>query len=160
LRKAGITTALAGALLAAGLWLAPAAAAQEQAAEPEGWAYQLPHDLMSPFCPGRTLAECPSPNADSLRMWLLVQEAAGRSRDEVEAELLERFGEEILAAPRAKGFGLAAYVVPVLTFLGGGVLVVFVLRRLTRPRSAPAAAPSAPPLDPELERLVDEDLSR
>ena len=153
-------TALVWALLAAGLALAAPAASQEEAAELEGWAYQLPHDLMSPFCPGRTLAECPSPNADSLRMWLIVQEAAGRSRDEVEAELLERFGEGILAAPRARGFGLAAYLIPVLTFLAGGVLVVFVLRRLTRPRQAPGAASPERSVDPELERLVDEDLSR
>src|SRR5262249_61611463 len=41
------------------------------------WAYDLPNDLMSPFCPGRSLADCPSPDAASLRMWILVQAAAG-----------------------------------------------------------------------------------
>lgn len=143
------------------LLLAPAAAAQPDPAAPEGWAYDLANDLMSPYCPGRTLAECPSPQAETLRVWLLVQEAAGRSRDEVEAELLARFGDGILAAPRPEGFGLAAYLVPVAVFLAGGLLLWVFLRRQTRPAPAPAGRPAtAPPLDPELERLVDEDLSR
>ena len=77
-------------------------------AQPEGWAYELSGEMMSPFCPGRTLADCPSPQADSLRMWILVQEAAGRSRPDVEEELYERYGDVILAAPRAEGIGIAA----------------------------------------------------
>jgi cytochrome c-type biogenesis protein CcmH/NrfF len=153
--------------LRAGLWAAAVAAAfvltatSPPAQEPEGWAYDLANQLMSPYCPGRTLAECPSPQADTLRMWLIVQETAGRDRAEVEAELIERFGDAIRAAPRPEGFGLAAYLVPVLVFLAGGVLVGVVLRRFTRVRPPPAAgvAPSQP-LDPELERQVDEELAR
>ena len=62
----------------------PARAGSE---EPEGWAYALWHEMMSPFCPGRSLADCPSTAAESLRMWILMQEAGGRERSEVEAEL-------------------------------------------------------------------------
>jgi cytochrome c-type biogenesis protein CcmH/NrfF len=94
----------------------PAAAA----AEPEGWAYEVSHEIMSPFCPGRSLADCPSPQAESLRAWIVVQEATGRSRADVEAELLERYGDVIRAAPRAEGIGLAAYVIPLAAFVGGG----------------------------------------
>jgi cytochrome c-type biogenesis protein CcmH/NrfF len=131
------------------------------AQEPEGWAYDLANQIMSPYCPGRTLAECPSPQADTLRMWLMVQEAAGRDRAEVEAELIERFGDAILAAPRPEGFGLAAYLVPVLVFLVGGVLVGVVLWRFTRVQPLPAAGVRpGEPLDPELERQVDEELAR
>jgi cytochrome c-type biogenesis protein CcmH/NrfF len=137
------------------------AATRSLAEEPEGWAYDLANELMSPYCPGRTLAECPSPQADTLRVWLIVQEAAGREREEVLAELFERFGDVIRAAPRPEGFGLAAYLVPVLVFLAGGVLVAVVLRRFTRARPLPVAEVSPDePLDPELERLIDEDLSR
>ena len=153
--------------LRAGLWGAAVAAAfflaatSAPAQEPEGWAYDLANQIMSPYCPGRTLAECPSPQANTLRMWLIVQEAAGRDRAEVKAELIERFGDVVRAAPRPEGFGLAAYVVPVLVFLAGGVLVAVLLRRFTRvrPLPAPGAAPDEP-LDPELERQVDEELAR
>ena len=147
------------AALAAGLALS-AGAAQE----PEGWAYDVANELMSPWCPGRSLADCPSHEAETLRMWLVVQEAAGRPRAEVEAEVVERFGDAILAAPRAEGFGLAAYALPIAVFLLGGALVAVVLRRVTaRPATpaAPAAAAVSPARpDPDLERIVDEELLR
>ena len=146
--------ALIGALgLALAGWLAAAPAS----AEPKGWAYDLADELMSPYCPGRTLAECPSSQAQTLRMWLVVQEAAGRSEAEVKDELVERYGKQILPTPPAAGFGLAAYVVPVVAFVAGGALVWVFLRRQTRARPQPAAAG---PVDPELARLVDEELSR
>jgi cytochrome c-type biogenesis protein CcmH/NrfF len=182
-----------GLLVAAGLGLgwprasvadvAPAsgAASEVQAAAadtpgepgPPAWAYALAHDLMSPFCPGRTLAACPSPQADELRQWIVFQAVAGRSRDDIEKSLYDRYGDAILAAPRAEGWGLSAYVVPALAFVLGGGLVVFALSRLVA-RAAPAPAPvtaraeravpaaGAPPVpsDAELERLVDEELSR
>jgi len=137
------------------LQVAPAAFAQ---ADPEGWAYDLSAELMSPFCPGRTLADCPSQAAKSLVMWVVVQEAAGRSRADVEQELFERYGEGMRPAPKAEGIGLTAYVIPALVFAGGGLLVGFFLRRQThgaRPTEEPPAAH-----DPELERIVDEELTR
>ena len=135
---------------------AATAAEGEAAAEPEGWAYKISHDLMSPFCPGRTLSACPSPQADELRMWVIVQEASGRSREDVEAELYERYGEVLRAAPLAEGFGLTAYAFPVIAFLAGGVVVAVFLRRQTRAVADPA--PSAPASDPELESAIDREL--
>ena len=140
--------------------------AQTQAAAPPqvdtgaapSWAYELAAELMSPFCPGRTLADCPSPAAANIRMWILVQAAAGRTKADVEDELLQRYGDRIRSAPKAEGFGWAAYLVPLGVFVGGGLLVVYVLRRMTR--GAPPPPPSARPVDPELERRVDEELAR
>jgi cytochrome c-type biogenesis protein CcmH/NrfF len=89
--------------LAVGTALAGAAAAEEARAPSAGasarWGHSLASDLMSPFCPGRILADCPSPDAATLRAWILVQEAAGRSREEVETELLGRYGEQLLSRP-------------------------------------------------------------
>jgi len=119
-----------------------------------GWAYDLPNDLMSPFCPGRSLADCPSPDAASLRMWILVQAVAGRTRADVEKELYARYGEMIRSAPKAEGIGAAAYWMPVAVFAGGGALVVWFLRRATR-RGASVESPVRP-LDPEVERKLDE----
>jgi cytochrome c-type biogenesis protein CcmH/NrfF len=150
--------ALAAALL--GLGLLPALAVRAVAAEVgAGWAHAVAREFMSPYCPGRTLADCPSPQAQTLRSWILVQEAAGRTREDVESELLERYGDQLLAAPRARGFGLTAYAVPIGVFLAGGALVAFFLRRQTRLARAEAPAAGAP-LPPELERLVDEELGR
>ena len=87
---------------------------------------------MSPFCPGVTIAECPSTQAKSLAAWIVVQAESGRSKEDVLDQLYERYGDEVRAAPRAEGFGLAAYAVPALGFLGGGIAVVLFLRRATR----------------------------
>ena len=92
----------------------------------EDWGYDLGGELMSPFCPGRTLSSCPSPQAAELVQWIVTQEAAGATKEEVLEILIEKWGEEILGAPLAKGVGLWAYIVPVagFVFLGGVAFVV------------------------------------
>lgn len=128
-------------------------------AEAQGWANDLADSLMSPYCPGRTLSSCPSPQAKSLVVWLGVQEASGRTRDEVQAELVSRYGEEILPAPPPRGFGLAAYIFPVLAFAIGGAIWWGFLRRQTREATERVELRPNGPLDPELEAIVDRDLN-
>jgi cytochrome c-type biogenesis protein CcmH/NrfF len=112
------------------------------AASAETWAYDLAGELMSPFCPGRTLASCPSPQAAQLVQWIALQEASGSTREEVIAVLVDQWGEEILGAPPARGITLWAYVFPVLGFVIGGGLAVVVLRRIVS-RGAPPASVGA-----------------
>jgi len=143
--------------------VAPAAFSEsaEAEAETEGWAWSYFNEVMSPFCPGRTLSACTSGQADTLRMWILVQEAAGRSQEDVNAELIEKYGDVVLSAPRPAGFGVTAYAFPAIFFLGGGLVVAVFLRRHTRiAREVDRVATPPPPLDPEIERAIDEELSR
>jgi cytochrome c-type biogenesis protein CcmH len=114
---------------------------------------------MSPYCPGRSLLDCTSGQAAELRAWIAEQEKAGRRREDVEAQLYDQFGDVILQAPKASGFGLAAYVIPVVGVAAGAlVLVIFLRRQAGSVQSAPAAV--ATPLDPELDRLIDEEMRR
>ncbi len=144
-------------LLLAFVWASPAPGADEKG----GWGYQLSNEVMSPYCPGRALSDCPSPQAAELRQWIVEQENAGVSRSEVEQQLFQEFGDQLLQAPRAEGIGLLAYLIPALAFAAGGALVVFFLRR-QRSSSAGGEAAPAPtaPGDPDLERLVEEELRR
>jgi len=135
------------------LWVAPAAAQQDT------WGYKIAHELMSPFCPGRTLSACPSAKADELRVWILMQEAAGASREEVEAELVERYGERILPAPPAEDVsGIVGYVVPILAIVAGAPLLWWLLRRLTATTGESAPTAEVGPLDPALAAEVDREL--
>lgn len=162
--------ARAGAAAPAILALFAGSPAQAQGEAPparaaEGsWGYALWTDLMSPFCPGRTLADCTSGEAEQLRTWILVQAAAGRSQEEVEAELLQRFGDRILSAPRAEGIGLTAYLLPALAFAAGGTGVALFLARQTRRARLQSPRPELPAgsggADAELERIVDAELER
>jgi cytochrome c-type biogenesis protein CcmH/NrfF len=147
--------ALVFAALVACAPLAAAAAGET----PPPWHYDLEQHLMSPYCPGRTLTDCTSPQAAELREWIASQEQAGRSRADVEAQLYREFGEVILQAPRAEGFGLAAYVIPAVGVLLGASLVFVFLRRQSARAAAAAPAPAAG-VDPELDRLIDEEMRR
>ena len=147
------------ALVLAIALIGPAAGSARAADDAKPWHYDVWNSTMSPFCPGRALIDCPSGQAAELRDWIVEQEKAGRSREEVEAELYDRFGDVILQAPKATGFGLAAYVIPVVgVALGALVLVIFLRRQAASARRAPAPVTMAP--DPELDRLIDEEMSR
>jgi cytochrome c-type biogenesis protein CcmH/NrfF len=138
------------------LALVLAAPVGAESGEP-GWSYDLWNDLMSPYCPGRTLAECPSTQAEKLRLWIVEQEEAGRSAEEVTSELYATFGDVLRQAPLPRGVGLAAYVIPVLLLLGGAAILVLFLRRQGR-RRAPEPAPDPVPGDPELERALEAEI--
>ena len=131
----------------------------------KSWSYDLADELMSPYCPGRTLSSCPSPQAAELVQWMVVQEAGGATQEQVVEMLIERFGEEILGAPPAKGITLWAYVLPVLGFVVGGGLVVVALRRIVARETVPEAVgehreePSRDVMDDDLAKLVDDDLA-
>ena len=156
---------LALVLLLAFAWLGTANA---QAPEGESWGYALAHELMSPYCPGRTLAACTSGQAAELRQWILLQEAAGASREEVVAILETRFGDVIRSSPEAEGWGLAAWLLPGTAVLIGAVAVSLVLRRMVRQAPLPTSAPPeasgsrpdpAPLGDDEFAQAVDREIA-
>jgi cytochrome c-type biogenesis protein CcmH/NrfF len=123
-----------------------------------GWSHELEHSLMSPYCPGRALTECPSPQATELRLWIQAQERAGVPRSEVEARLFQEFGDQLRVSPRAEGWGLWAYLVPAFALLAGGVVVFGFLRRQGGAGSASAVPAPASVADPELAREIEREL--
>lgn len=145
--------------VALALVLACGPAAGALADEAPRWAYDIANELMSPFCPGLTLSDCPSPPAAQVRMWIVDQAAEGRSREEVEAALFTRYGDQVRARPRPEGFGSVAYLAPLTIVLLGGGLLVWFLRRARRGARGDVEVPPAP-LDPEAERALDEALSK
>jgi len=143
---------LAAALFLSGVGIAGAEAG-------EGFGYKLAHDMMSPFCPGRTLAQCPSNKAEELRVWILTQEAAGATQEEVEAELVARYGEEIWPAPAATGLsGAGAYGIPLAMLIFGGPVAFLILRRLTASTDFEPLAAGAAPIDADLAAEIDREL--
>jgi len=123
--------------------------------EEQRWSRELERELMSPYCPGRSLIECPSPAATELRLWIQGQEQAGVSRAAVEQRLFQQFGDKLRQSPRAEGWGLFSYLVPAGVLLAGGAFAFGFLRRQSR---AVAAAPVSALADPELAREIDREL--
>jgi cytochrome c-type biogenesis protein CcmH len=124
---------------------------------------ELERELICPTC-HETLAVSTSPIADRMRSYIRARIAAGDTKSEIKASLVDQFGEGVLAAPPKRGFNLLAWLLPLVGLtVAAGVLGVLV-RRWSRGRDEPASAgPSGngrAPLDPELERRLDEELAR
>ena len=108
---------------------------------------------MSPYCPGRLLKDCPSGQAFELKDKISARLQSGETTQAVVDDLINTFGDEIRAAPLAKGFGIVAWVAPGLFLLIGGLMIFIWLKSRTQPvDSAPAQ------LTPELEERLKSEL--
>lgn len=136
-----------------------AAPAAGDASDSPGWSAELAKQVMSPFCPGLALSECPSPQAEQLRQWIIAQEQAGAGRAETEQRLYEVWGDQLRHSPRAQGIGILAYAVPGAAILLGGAIALGFLRRQSRRGGSRRKAETAPaPDEPELAALVDREI--
>jgi len=131
---------------------APAAAL----AAPEDVANDVSSKIMSPYCPGVTLHDCPSEQAIDLRKRIVAWAAAGWSQERILDTLEAEFGPQIRAVPSPDGKGLLAWVLPAAALLGG-VTVAWALAR----RWSSRVPPPAPviPASAEDRRRLDEELA-
>ena len=97
-------------------------------------AHELSSELMSPYCPGRTLAECPSPDAGAVREEIREALRAGESAEAIRARIEARFGERVIGVPTST----LGWLTPILALVAGAVALVLVLRRMVaRPALLP-----------------------
>ena len=97
-------------------------------ADPDQILQELSTDLMSPYCPGRTIAACPSGQARQLEDHILAEAKAGKTRDEIEASLVGRFGPEIVGYAPQPLLLYGSAVVGIIAL----VALVFMARRWVR----------------------------
>ena len=122
-------------------------------------------EVVCPTC-NTTLSVSRSPIAERMRAFIRARIAAGDSKSEIKAKLVDEFGEAVLAAPPARGFNLLAWVLPLAGALAAAIVLVLLARRWlptrsdSEPSGAGASANGRTALDPELERRVDEELAR
>jgi cytochrome c-type biogenesis protein CcmH len=82
----------------------------------------------------------------------------GKSRDEIVASFLARYGEKVLSAPTTTGFNLAAWIIPFLALIVGGVLIGLAGLHWSRRgvRNESTGSPTPPAADQYRERLKKE----
>ncbi|MEZ5419516.1 MAG: cytochrome c-type biogenesis protein CcmH [Vicinamibacterales bacterium] len=106
-------------------------------------ASDLSRELMSPFCPGKLLADCTSSYAGELREAIATRLAGGEPVAAIKADLVRQYGKEILGAPPAEGVGLLAWLLPALLAVSSAVGVGLKVARAAREtRAALQAAPA------------------
>lgn len=104
---------------------------------------------MSPFCPGLSLAECPSEQASELRAQIDGRIASGASNREIDEWLVADYGESVLARPAQA----ISWIVPAAFVLGGLAAVAFFLGAGKGERNS-GSDPEGGTEDLELERPV------
>ncbi len=107
-----------------------------------------------------TLNHCPHRDCATVAEMRPVIEkeiAAGKDETAILQDLAIRYGVQVLAAPPASGFNLAAWILPGVGLLAGLWFVVVMARRWRKPAPLPAG-PAPAPLDPKLLAAVEEEM--
>jgi cytochrome c-type biogenesis protein CcmH len=144
--RAPAIAVLLGALLAGAASAAPPNAADLEA------------ELVCPVCE-TTLDQSNAPVAERMKTFIRVRIAAGDSEQEIKDALVAEFGTGVLAEPPGGGFGLLAWLLPLVALVGGAIVVAVLIRAWSR-RGPPGGPPAEERLHPEVERLVDDELAR
>jgi cytochrome c-type biogenesis protein CcmH len=121
------------------------------AAQPKTSLNAVESDVMCVSC-GVPLAIAESPQADAERRVIVRLVKQGKTKDQIEDELVATYGDRVLATPKKSGFGLAAYLVPiaiVLLALIAGAIFVPRWKNRDRAGSPPDTAPRLTEADSE-----------
>ena len=87
--------------------------------------------LRCPTCLGEDVADSAAPLAESMRLVVAEQLAAGASPAQVRAWFAQRYGDEVLLDPPARGHGWLLWLVP-LALLAGWLFYLLVERNTHR----------------------------
>ena len=118
-------------------------------------------EVMCPVCGTSLALATEAPQAERQRALIRRLVERCRSKDEIKAVLAAEFGDEVLATPGDDGFDLAAYLVPALGLLVGGVALgaaALAWRRGGREQREPE--PGEPPAGGAAAERLDSDLER
>jgi cytochrome c-type biogenesis protein CcmH len=100
-------------------------------------------ELRCVVCQNLSVADSPSDLAKEMRNLVREQVAQGKTRDEILAYFVSRYGEFVLLAPTKRGFNLLVWGLPFLAILTAAGGVYLVARRWTRePRLEPKVDPA------------------
>jgi cytochrome c-type biogenesis protein CcmH len=145
---------------ACALLLAPAALASER----HPTLNELENEVMCPVC-GTTLAQSDSAAAKQIERQIQARIREGWTKSRIEDFLVQQYGESILASPPKHGFNLLAWLLPIVGLLGAAAVLGVAAWGWSRGRAEPdlpaiQSSNGQGPMDPELERRLDEALSR
>ena len=93
---------------------------------------RLTVELRCLVCQNQNLADSDAPLAQDLRKEIYDMMQAGQSNEEIKMFLVDRYGDFVLYKPPVKGNTLALWLAPAVLLLGGGLVVVFIVRKRTR----------------------------
>ncbi len=121
----------------------------------EHLAQDIAGEMPSPYCPGRSIASCPSDAARDLEEDILGLAKQGMDRDQIEEVLVDRFGEATMGQAHSPvvlvGIGLAASV---------ALAVIIIAARTWLRKPTAEAGKTGDAADPSLEGVSRAELDR
>lgn len=97
-------------------------------------------ELRCVVCQNLSVADSPSDLAKEMRNVVRELVQQGKSREEIDAYFVSRYGEYVLLSPPKRGFNLLVWGLPFLAIVVGGGAVYLVARRWTE--QVPAGRPA------------------
>jgi len=120
-------------------------------------AADLESEFVCPVCE-TTLDQSNAPIAQRMKAFIRARIAAGDDEEQIKDALVAEFGPGVVAKPPGGGFGLLAWLLPLVAVAGGAVVIGLLILIWSRRRPPPSGPEEE--LDPRLERLVDDELAR
>ncbi len=90
-------------------------------------------ELRCPVCQGNSIQDSPSELAQEMKGVVRDQLASGKSPDEVKQYFIAKYGEWILLEPKASGFNLVVYLLPLVVVAVGGLVIWRAVKKWTAP---------------------------
>jgi cytochrome c-type biogenesis protein CcmH len=146
-------------LIALAALLLATATATATAATPRTTLNAVESEVMCVSC-GVSLGIADSPQATAERNDIIDLIQQGKTKDQIEAELVSTYGNRVLASPKSSGFGLAAYLVPIAIVLIAIIAGLLFVPKWRRARTDTALAPAGPSLSDADTARLEEDLAR
>ena len=104
---------------------------------------EIASELRCVVCQNLSVADSPSDLAKEMRNLVRELVRQGKSREEISAYFVSRYGEYVLLSPPKRGFNLLVWGLPFLAIAVGGGAVYLVVRRWTE--QAPVDRPAIDP---------------
>lgn len=152
-------------LVAGSALASPEPATSTASGEAQRKAQSIARQTMSPFCPGRTLADCPSEHAAAWRMDIQKMVERGDSPQQIQEELERRAGGDLSGSPhRGVGYGLSiGLAFAALAILVGLLRVLRGRKQDVAPGSPEGTEGSDPPgpvvTDTDLDERLEQELA-
>lgn len=90
--------------------------------------------LRCPVCQNLSVADSPSELAVEMQSLIKEKLQKGESEEVIIAYFVSKYGEWVLLKPKAQGFNLLVWALPISVILVGSAGTLMVLRRWVRPR--------------------------
>jgi cytochrome c-type biogenesis protein CcmH len=119
----------------------------------------LYQQVFSPFCPGRSLNDCPSSKAGELKDQMRAELEAGKAPEVILNEVFQKYGDQYRAVPQFSGVGMFVWLVP-MAFVAIGLMIAIGVSGRRKKRAGSDVVSNAPELSAEEERRIEDELSR